>query len=98
MPTGIPHVFISSITGLGLDALKDLLWAELNEESNKIEGHIESMAHRPKDMSHLQEELREEGEDEDLSVEYVNEDEVEDLEDFEYEEDWDETEAEEDVK
>ena len=34
--------------------------------------------------------MKEEGEDEDLTVEYVDEDDVEDLEDFEYEEDWDE--------
>ena len=90
LPEGIPHVFISSITGLGINVLKDILWTELNEESNKIEGHIESIAHRSKDMSHLQEELKEEGEDEDLTVEYIDEDDVEDLEDFEYEEDWDE--------
>ena len=88
LPQGIPHVFISSVSGLGLDVLKDILWTELNEESNKIEGHIESIAHRSKDLSHLQEELEEEGEDEDLSIEYIDEDEVEDLEDFEYEEDW----------
>ena len=90
LPQGIPHVFISSVSGLGLDVLKDILWTELNEESNKIEGHIESIAHRPKDLSHLQEELEEEGEDEDLSIEYIDEDDVEDLEDFEYEEDWEE--------
>ncbi len=88
LPQGIPHVFISSVSGLGLDVLKDILWTELNEESNKIEGHIESIAHRSKDLSHLQEELEEEGEDEDLIIEYIDEDEVEDLEDFEYEEDW----------
>ena len=94
LPTGIPHVFISSITGQGIEVLKDILWTELNEESNKIEGHIESMAHRPKNLSHLQEELKEEGADEDLTVEYEDDedmDDVEDLEDFEYEdEDWEE--------
>jgi len=26
----VPYVFISSVTGLGLQALKDLLWKELN--------------------------------------------------------------------
>ena len=82
-------MFISSVSGLGINVLKDILWTELNKESNKLEGHIESIAHRPKDLSHLQEELKEEGEDEDLSIEYVDEDDVEDLEDFEYEEDWD---------
>ena len=92
LPVGIPHVFISSVSGLGIDVLKDILWTELNKESNRLEGHVESIAHRPKDMSHLAEELREEGADEDLSVEYVDEDDIEDLEDFEYEEDWDEEE------
>ena len=89
LPKDVPHVFISAISGLGINVLKDILWEELNKESNKIEGKIESIAHRPKDMSHLQEELADEGEDEDLSIEYVDEDDVEDLEDFEYEEeDW----------
>lgn len=30
LPTNIPHVFISSVTGKGLNELKDLLWIELN--------------------------------------------------------------------
>ena len=89
LPKDVPHVFISAISGLGISELKDILWEELNKESNKIEGKIESIAHRPKDMSHLKEELADEGEDEDLSIEYVDEDDIEDLEDFEYEEeDW----------
>ena len=86
LPEGIPHVFISSITGMGLSVLKDILWEELNKDSNKIE----AIVHRPKDVSKLQQELKDMGEDEDLSYEYVEDDEdVEDLEDFEYEEeDW----------
>ena len=67
LPESIPHVFISAISGLGISTLKDMLWEELNKESNKIEGKIESIAHRAKDMSHLKEELKDEGEDEDLS-------------------------------
>ena len=90
LPQGVPHVFISSVSGQGLDVLKDILWRELNEESNKLEGHIESLAHRPKDLASLSSELKAEGADEDLSIEYLDEDEAEDLEDFEYEEDWDE--------
>ena len=89
LPQGIPHVFISSVSGLGIDVLKDILWTELNEESNKIEAHTDSLAHRPKDLSHLSDELKEEGEDEDLRIEYLDDDEADDLEDFEYEEDWD---------
>ena len=66
--------------------LKDILWEELNKDSNKIE----AIVHRPKDVNKLQQELKDMGEDEDLSYEYVEDDEdVEDLEDFEYEEeDW----------
>ena len=91
LPEGIPHIFISAVSGMGISTLKDILWEELNKESNKIEGKVNSIAHRAKDLSHLQEELKEEGEDEDLSYEYVNDDEdIEDLEDFEYEEDWEE--------
>lgn len=30
LPTGMPHVFISSVTGYGLNELKDLLWQTLN--------------------------------------------------------------------
>lgn len=85
LPQGIPHVFISSVSGLGIDVLKDILWAELNEESNRIEAG--SLTHRPKDPSHLADELREEGEDEDLRIEYLDDDEADDPEDFEYEED-----------
>ena len=90
LPQGVPHVFISSVSDLGLDQLKDILWTELNEESNKLEGHIESLAHRPKDLTRLPDELRLEGED--LSVEYVDPDDVEDLEGYEYEEDWEDEE------
>ena len=91
LPEGIPHIFISAVAGMGISTLKDILWEELNKESNKIESKVDSIAHRAKDLSHLQEELKEEGEDEDLSYEYVNDDEdIEDLEDFEYEEDWEE--------
>lgn len=91
LPENIPHVFISAISGMGISVLKDLLWEELNKESNKIEGKVESIAHRAKDMSHLKEELKEEGEDEDLNYEYIDDEDIEDLEDFEYEEeDWEE--------
>lgn len=31
LPDGIPHIFISSITGEGMQQLKDMLWAVLNE-------------------------------------------------------------------
>lgn len=86
LPQGIPHLFISSVSGLGIAALKDILWEELNKESNKIE----AIVHRPKDVSRLQEELKAMGEDEDLEYEYEDGDDDDDL-DYEYEEeDWEE--------
>ena len=31
LPAGIPHVFISSVTGYGIDRLKDMLWVMIND-------------------------------------------------------------------
>ena len=89
LPEDIPHVFISSVAGTGIQQLKDLLWTELNKESNRLEAvRREAIVHRPKDIGKLQEELKEMGEDEDFSYEY--EDETDDDFDYEYEEeDWD---------
>lgn len=89
LPENIPHIFISAISGMGISVLKDILWEELNKESNRIEGKTESITHRAKNLSHLKEELKEEGED--IDIEYIEDaEEIEDLEDFEYEEDWEE--------
>ena len=88
LPAGVPHVFISSVSGLGISVLKDILWEELNKESNKIE----DIVHRPKDVTRLQQELKDMGEDEDIIYEYEEEadDDDEDV-DYEYEEeDWEE--------
>ncbi len=86
----VPVVFISAVTGFGLDELKDVLWDEMNAESNKLAAitTTESIAHRDKDMTRFAEELADEGEDED--IEYIDEadiEDIEDLDDFEYEED-----------
>ncbi|MEA4985126.1 MAG: GTPase ObgE [Paludibacter sp.] len=43
LPEGIRTVFISSVSGLGIMELKDLIWEELNKESNKIVEFV----HRP---------------------------------------------------
>lgn len=82
LPEGIPHVFISAISGLGIAQLKDILWTELNRESNQLKG-TETLVHRAKDRAILPEELRDMGEDEDLTVGV--EDVPEDLDDFDYE-------------
>ena len=87
LPDDLPVVFISAVTGYGLEELKDVLWRELNSESNKLEviTSTDTLIHRDKDMSRFAQELALEGEDEE--IEYVDVEEVEDLEDFEFEED-----------
>jgi GTP-binding protein len=35
LPDGVPHVFISSVTGQGLVMLKDILWEVLDVENRK---------------------------------------------------------------
>ncbi len=84
LPDDVPTVFISSATGYGLDTLKDLLWAELNSESNKLQAVMaeETLVHRDKDLSRMAMEMIAEGEDD---VEFIDDAEVEDLDDFDYE-------------
>ena len=53
LPEGIQTVFISSVTGFGLMELKDMLWREINDESNKI---VSTITHRPLDIRHRVEE------------------------------------------
>ena len=83
LPGDLPCVFISAVTGQGLNELKDILWKELNSESNKIKGVIaeDTLVHRDKDIQRITEELEAEGEGE---VIFVEDEDVDDLEDFEY--------------
>ncbi|NLZ72847.1 MAG: GTPase ObgE [Bacteroidales bacterium] len=55
----IPYVFISSVTGYGLQELKDLLWTELNRESNLISPIEEKMADDSKEETVDEEEIKE---------------------------------------
>lgn len=56
LPSDLPVCFISAVAGKGLTELKDLLWRELNSESNKLSGITEggSIVHRDRDMDVLQ--------------------------------------------
>ena len=87
LPEGVPTVFISSVTGFGLQELKDLLWQEMNSESNKIaaiQTH-ESIVHQSKDFSHLRQELEAEGEGEEMAwMDDEDIEDIEDMDDFEY--------------
>ena len=83
LPEDLPVVFISAVANMGLDELKDVLWRELNAESNKLATVLaeDTLVHRDKDMSRFAEELADEGEDED--IEYVDLDDLDDLDDLE---------------
>ncbi len=86
-PDDIPVVFISAVTGQGLDELKDVLWRELNSESNKLQDIMaeDTLVHRDKDMSQFMAELADEGEDEEIVfVDDADIEDADDLEDFEY--------------
>ena len=98
LPDDLQVVFISAVTGMGLDDLKDILWKELNSESNKIKGVIaeQTLVHRDKEISVLAAEVMDEDRlaDEEIGIyegdEAVDGDEdfddenIEELEDFEY--------------
>jgi len=71
LPENVQTVFISSVSGMGVAELKDLIWKEINKESNKI---VE-ITHRPMYIAPMdeldEEELEfdedEEDDDDDLS-------------------------------
>ncbi|MCX4331703.1 MAG: GTPase ObgE [Muribaculaceae bacterium] len=50
LPEGVPHVFISAVTGLNLQQLKDMLWAEITSEANQLQA--QSITHRALDGHH----------------------------------------------
>jgi GTP-binding protein len=95
LPQDLPVVFISAVSGLGLEELKDVLWRELNAESNKLQTAMaeDTLVHRDKDMTRFAEEQEDErqrigglwlgmGETDDIE----NIEDVDELDDFEYEE------------
>lgn len=55
LPDDLPVVYISSVTGFGIERLKDILWEELNSESNKLQSVAEggSIVHRDREASVL---------------------------------------------
>lgn len=80
LPSDLPVVFISAVTGFGLDRLKDVLWTELNSESNKLQAISEggSIVHRNREASRLAADFT----DWDAGIEGND---VEDVDDFDYE-------------
>ena len=88
LPSDIPHVFISGVSGLGLQQLKDILWKELNSESNKLDAtwKTEHIVHRSKDAGELHNELVAAGADFEFDFDDLPDDELDDdLEEVEVE-------------
>ena len=84
LPEGVPHVFISSVTGMGITELKDLLWKELNKETFH---EVERIVHKNIDVSTL-------SLDDDDFVIPLEEEDPDDDEEYEEYEDWDDEEDE----
>lgn len=80
LPEGVPHIFISAVTGMGLTELKDMLWAEITDERNRIEAA--PITHRPLDGRHR---VREEDEFIFENVPSMPEDDEEYLDDEDFE-------------
>lgn len=82
LPDDLPHVFISGVSGLGLQQLKDMLWKELSSEKNRLETDwsTEHLVHRSKDAGELRSELAAVGEDFEFEYEEVDAEDLEDLE------------------
>ncbi len=50
LPEDLPHVFISAVSGLGIQKLKDMLWEAITDEANRIEPA--TITHRRLDGHH----------------------------------------------
>jgi len=76
LPSGISTVFISSVSGFGIPELKDLIWEEINKESNKI---VE-ISHRPMEILPNDESLEDsEAFDDETDEEIMDDDDEDDL-------------------
>lgn len=89
LPTDLPVVYISAVTGFGLDQLKDVLWEELNSESNKLQSVTEggSIVHRDREVKALDADFADWQADYDLDeleeVDGITDDDIYDMEDLE---------------
>ena len=87
LPDDLPVVFISAVTGKGITQLKDILWTELNSESNKLQAVAEggSIVHRDREAAVLRNDFVEWDDEEfdDEDIEELEEYELNDLEDDE---------------
>ena len=83
LPDDLPVIFISAVAGHNITELKDLLWTELNSESNKLQSVAEggSIVHRDREVEYLDRDFADWADD----VVEINDDDIEELEDYEIE-------------
>lgn len=73
LPDDLPAVFISSVSGLGIEQLKDLIWNELNKEGYK---KVVEISHKPIDVVHITEDDSDDNEEDDDTPYTIYENEV----------------------
>lgn len=83
LPGDLPVIFISAVAGHNITELKDLLWTELNSESNKLQSVAEggSIVHRDREVEYLDRDFADWADD----VVEIDDDDIEELEDYEIE-------------
>ncbi len=83
LPDDLPVIFISAVAGHHITELKDLLWTELNSESNKLQSVAEggSIVHRDREVEYLDRDFADWADD----VVEIDDDDIEELEDYEIE-------------
>ena len=79
LPDDLPVIFISAVAGHNITELKDLLWTELNSESNKLQSVAEggSIVHRDREVEHLDRDFADWADD----VVEIDDDDIEEIED-----------------
>ena len=83
LPDDLPVIFISAVAGHNITELKDLLWTELNSESNKLQSVAEggSIVHRDREVEYFDRDFADWADD----VVEIDDDDIEELEDYEIE-------------
>ena len=83
LPDDLPVIFISAVAGHNITELKDLLWTELNSESNKLQSVAEggSIVHRDREVEYLDRDFADWADD----LVEIDDDDIEELEDYEIE-------------
>lgn len=83
LPDDLPVVFISAVSGYHILQLKDMLWEELNSESNKLQSVAEggSIVHRDREVERFDRDFH----DWDDDAFEVDDDDIEEIEDYEIE-------------